>query len=61
MHPIQKIIFKSMTPEQKLKVALRLHYSAQELKAAGLHALHPDWDEEKIRTTVREIFLYART
>lgn len=61
MHPIQKNIFKSMTPEQKLKVALRLNYSAQELKAAGLRSLHPDWSEEKIRTKIREIFFYART
>jgi len=50
-----------MTPEQKLDVALRLYYSARELKAAGLRALHPDWDEEKIREELREIFFHART
>jgi len=43
MHPEQKRIFQSMTPEQKLKVALQLYYSARELKAAGLRFQHPDW------------------
>ena len=61
MHPEQKRIYQSMTPEQKLEVALRLYYSARELKAAGLRAQHPDWTEEQIRDKVREIFLYART
>jgi len=61
MHPEQKRIFQSMIPEQKLKVALQLYYSARELKAAGLRMFHPDWDEEKIQNKVREIFLHART
>jgi hypothetical protein len=61
MHPKQKLIFQSMTPEEKLKVALRLIYSSRELKAAGLRVNHPNWTEEEIRKKVREIFLYART
>jgi hypothetical protein len=61
MHPEQKRIYKSMTPEQKLDAALRLYHSARELKAAGLRAEYPDLDEEKIQEKVREIFLYART
>jgi len=50
-----------MTPEQKLKIALRLYYSAMELKIAGLRSRHPDLDMEKIQEKTREIFLYART
>ena len=61
MHPEQKRIFQSMTPEQKLKVALQLYYSARELKAAGLRFQNPDWPEERIQDKVREIFLYARS
>jgi hypothetical protein len=61
MHPKQKLIFKSMTPEEKLKVGLRLIYSSRELKAAGLRVSHPNWTEEEIRKKVREIFLHART
>jgi hypothetical protein len=61
MFKIQKHIFQSMTPDQKLKIALRLYYSARQLKAAGLRAQNPDWAEEKIQDKLREIFLYART
>ena len=61
MNPEQKRIFQSMTPEQKLGVALRLYYSARELKAAGLRALPPEWDDETINEEVRKIFFYART
>jgi hypothetical protein len=38
MHPEQRHIFQSMTPDQKLKIALSLYYSARQLKAAGLRA-----------------------
>ena len=61
MHPEQKRIFRSMEPEQKLKLALDLYYSARELKAAGLRAYNPEWSEEKIKDQLRQIFLYART
>jgi hypothetical protein len=61
MHPEQKKIFQSMTPEQILNQALNLCYSARELKAAGLRAQFPDLDEAEILEKVKEIFLYART
>ena len=61
MHREQKRIFQSMAPEQKLNVALRLYYSAMELKEAGLRVKHPDWSEEMIRDKMRKILLYART
>ena len=50
-----------MTPEEKLRVALRLYYSARELKSAALRAQHPDLSDGEIQQQVREIFLYART
>jgi hypothetical protein len=59
LHPEQKRIYQSMTPEQRLKIALDLYDSARELKAGSLKARHPDWTEEQIQKTVREIFLYA--
>jgi hypothetical protein len=61
MYPEQKKIYQTMSPTQKLNVALRLYYSAMELKAAGMRSLYPDFDENKIREKVKEIFLYART
>jgi hypothetical protein len=61
MEPEQKRIFQAMTAEQKLNIALKLYYSAMELKAAGLQAENPEWGKEKIKEQVRKIFLYART
>ena len=61
MHPEQRKSYQAMTPEKKLQVALRLYYSAKEIKAAGLKRQHPDWSPETIKRKVREIFLYART
>ena len=61
MHPEQKKSYQAMTPEQKLKIALGLYYSAKKLKTAGLQNQHPDWSVDTIRQKVRDIFLYART
>ena len=61
MHPEQKHIYQSMSPEKKLKAALRLYHSARKFKDAGLRAQHPDWSEERIRQALREYMLNART
>ena len=61
MIDLQKKIYQSMTPEEKLKIALRLYYSARQLKAAALLHDHPDWTEKEIQKKAREIFFYART
>ena len=61
MHPEQERILKSMKPEDKLKIAQQLYFSAKKLKAAGLRIQHPEWDDGKILNKVREIFLYGKT
>ena len=61
MHPEQKRIYQSMTPEQKLMLAAKLSQYARVLKAAGLREQHPDWSEKEIQERVRELFLYATT
>jgi len=61
MNPLQKQIYQSMTPEQKLQNALRLYRSAWQLKAAALRHEHPGWTEKELQEKVREIFLNART
>jgi hypothetical protein len=60
-HLIQTRIFQLMRPEEKLRLAERLYYSAREIKAAGLRLQHPEWSEEAVQKKVREIFLYAGT
>jgi hypothetical protein len=61
MHPEQKHIYQSMSPEKKLEAALRLYHSARKFKDAGLRGQHPDWSEERIKQALREYMLNART
>jgi len=61
MADIQNQKLAKMSPEKKLEVAMQLYYSARELKAAGVRADHPDWDEKRVQQAVREAFLYARS
>lgn len=61
MVDIQNQILAKMSPGKKLELAMQLYYSARELKAAGLRADHPDWDEKQVQQAVREAFLYARS
>jgi len=59
--PQQIEIYRRMTPEQKIRAAMRLGASALRFKAAGLRAQHPDWDERRIEARARELFRHART
>jgi hypothetical protein len=61
MDPLQEKIYQSMTPEQKLKIAIQLYSSARQLKMAVLRHTHPDWTEKELKEKVREFFLYGRT
>jgi hypothetical protein len=54
-------LYRLMPPSQKLRIALRLYYSAWQLKEAGLRLQHPDWTEKELHEKTKEIFLYART
>jgi hypothetical protein len=54
-------IYRRMTPEQRIRTAMRLYSTARQIKAAALRAAHPDWDERRIAEEVREAFLYARS
>ena len=59
MDPVQKKIFKAMSPSKKLELSTRLYDSAIELKTAAIHQQHPSWTEKEVAKKVREIFLYA--
>jgi hypothetical protein len=61
LHPEQIKIFKSLSPEAKLKIAGKLYSSAKILKASAIRQQHPHWSEEKVAQKVREIFLNARS
>lgn len=61
MHPIQRKIYKEMSPMRKLGIADRLYWTAYELKMSGLKKQHPDWNDETLKKKVREAFLYAKS
>lgn len=47
-----------MTPEQKLRAAMRIYWSARAIKAAALRAEHPEWSDEALARAVRDAFLF---
>jgi hypothetical protein len=61
MHPLQREIYRRMTPEQKLRVSIALHHAAWTLKIAAIKKLHPDWEEKQILQAVKKTFLHAVT
>ena len=58
---VQIEIFKKMSAAEKVRLSMRLYWSARRLKAAGLRQQHPDWTEEQVQSKVTEIFTNART
>ena len=58
---VAKARFKDFSPQKKLELSMRLYYSAREIKIAALKHFHPDWNEEKIESEVKKIFMNART
>jgi hypothetical protein len=56
----QREIFRAMTPEQRLRAAFRLYWSARQLKEASLRTFHPELSDKEIRAKVRDCFLYGR-
>lgn len=57
---VQRRRYATMTPGEKLQVAVRLYWTARQFKEAHLRALHPHLDEREIRRRVNEAFLSAR-
>ena len=57
--PEQFAILRSMSGQQRLKIAEKLYWSARKLKSAGVRHQHPDWSEEKVVSEVNRIFLHA--
>jgi len=50
-----------LTPEQKLKEALRLYHSTRELKIAAIMKFHPELSDKEINEKVKKVFFYARS
>ena len=52
---------KNFTAEQKLLLALRLYYSAYELKIASVKKFHPELTDNEVLLKVKTIFSHARS
>ncbi|MFH1476588.1 MAG: hypothetical protein ABIH24_03730 [Verrucomicrobiota bacterium] len=55
----QTQVIRAMTMEQRWRTAQSLYATAREWKACALRSLHPDWNENNIRESVRGSFLHA--
>jgi hypothetical protein len=56
---IQIEIFKNMTPEEKLKVAERLYWSAFELRYAAFKTQFPELSDKEINEKTVKYFIRA--
>ncbi|MDQ7816777.1 MAG: hypothetical protein RDU14_07085 [Melioribacteraceae bacterium] len=52
----EKKINNNISPEEKLKQALNLYWTAYELKKAALRSFYPSLTEEEIDEKVKQIF-----
>jgi hypothetical protein len=60
-HERQVAIYRAMTPQQRLREALRMNRTMRELLAAGFRERHPAWPDAEIRRAVADRILHART
>jgi hypothetical protein len=58
---IQLQIYRDMSMERKLELAIQLYNSARSLKNIALQSQHPEWSDVQISKELRKIFFYART
>ena len=54
-------IYRRMTPNQRMAVALGMHDQARALMDAGIRALHPQWSETERRREIARRTLHARS
>lgn len=60
-HERQVVIYRAMTPGQRLAQALRMNRTMRELMAAGFRDRHPDWSAAQVKRAVASRILHART
>ncbi len=60
MHPVQRDIYRRMTPAEKWRRLVELDQTARAIKRAGVRMLHPDWTDEEVEREVVRLFLHAR-
>lgn len=61
LHPAQVAALRKMTPARRLELGLQFIGEMRQLKAAALHAQHPDWSAAQVAEALRRFTLHART
>jgi Rv0078B-related antitoxin len=49
---MQLSIYRAMTDEQRLRIAMEMSDCVKEIQKAGIRSLHPDWSEQQV---IREL------
>ena len=60
-HERQVMIYRAMTPQQRLAQALRMNQTMRKLMATGFRERNPGWTEAEVKRAVADRILYART
>jgi len=60
-HAHQVAIYRAMTPQRRLELALGMNRTMRTLLAAGFRMRNPGWSEAQIARAVADRILYART
>lgn len=60
-HERQVAIIRAMSPQDRLRQALRMNRSMRDLLAAGFRQRNPQWTDAEVRRAVADRILYART
>lgn len=53
--------YRAMTPQERIRQATDLYWSARRLREAYERSLHPTWSEGQVQDHVRKMFLRAGT
>lgn len=48
-HEVQLAIYRRMSPEQKLQLAIRMSEEVREVAADGIRARHPEYGPDEVR------------
>jgi hypothetical protein len=61
LHPEQIKALRNMPLERRAELALGFIRSIRRIKAAALHAQHPEWSRQRVAAELRRLTLHARS
>lgn len=60
-HAHQVAIYRAMSPQQRLQLALRMNRNMRALMAVGFRDRNPTWTDTEVQRAVADRILYAST